>query len=437
MPHQRTMLASTTQAQVSGHRFLLRRMHHGLVLGDTRMIHDPLAKRHRAATFGTVLTVLLLMGAGMLAVLDPKPSPSEDAALLRATRGALYVRVAGEVHPVPNLASARLVLGKAEEPADISDEELGVLIHGRPVGVNDAPGFIADAPPPEGERTWTACARRGTVSVELGGTPRALAHDEAVLLRDTSGTAPVDYLVTARGRAALPPAETPEGVILRRRLGVRATAPVWSPPAALVTAIAEQEAFSFPTPLPEVWSTGDEAWLSRPEGIHALTETQADMLTDMGAPHRNVSHAQAAARPEAPNTLRLPEHAVRLIDPATTDLCVMGPEGTVGTVGHADEARTQVKLPNPTWNSGGERGEVEDRLAVAETFSADLRGAIAVDAGAGYHVVTAHGVRHRLPDYGTIGILGLPEPIPGWWPVLSLLPEGTPLSEEEALRGTR
>lgn len=42
-----TMLP-TTKAQVSGHKFLRRRVEHGVVTGDIRMIHDPLATRRRA-----------------------------------------------------------------------------------------------------------------------------------------------------------------------------------------------------------------------------------------------------------------------------------------------------------------------------------------------------------------------------------------------------
>ncbi|KQB84284.1 type VII secretion protein EccB [Corynebacterium oculi] len=432
MPQHRTMLAPTTQAQVSGHRFLLRRMHHGLVLGDARMIHDPLARRHRAAAFGSVLALLLVMGSGLLAVLDPHPSPGEDDPLLRASSGALYVRIGEEVHPAANLSSARLALGAAEDPVDISDEELGALRHGRPLGMSDAPGFIAPAAPPEETRTWAVCMRHGRISVELGRQPRSLEREAAVLLRDPSGPVPVDYLVTAQGRAALPPADSPEGVVVRRRLGAGIDTPIWDLSAPMITAMTEQEPVSFPESLPEVWRAGDEAWLSQPEGIHAITEEQAAMLTDMGAVNRTVPPAQVAARPEAPNTLRLPEHPMRFINPEDTDLCVMGPEGGVG---YAEADRVPVTLPQPGWKSEGERGEIESRLAVAEIFSADLRGAIAVDTGAGYHVVTAHGVRHRLPSKETVDVLGLPEPIPGWWPVLAMLPEGTPLSEEEALRG--
>ncbi|WP_460490750.1 type VII secretion protein EccB, partial [Corynebacterium nasicanis] len=60
-------LLPTTRAQVTGHRFLRRRVEHGLVFGDIRMIHDPLAARSRALLFGVVAVVLIGLGAGLLA----------------------------------------------------------------------------------------------------------------------------------------------------------------------------------------------------------------------------------------------------------------------------------------------------------------------------------------------------------------------------------
>ena len=100
----------TTKAQVSGHKFLVRRMQHALVLGDISMIHDPLASRRRALIFGIVAVVLIALGSGLLAWLRPDPDPGQ-AELLSSEQGQLYVRVDDVVHPVANLASARLILG--------------------------------------------------------------------------------------------------------------------------------------------------------------------------------------------------------------------------------------------------------------------------------------------------------------------------------------
>ncbi|MEJ4099553.1 type VII secretion protein EccB [Corynebacterium mastitidis] len=455
MPQHRGLLTPTTHAQVSGHRFLTRRMHHGLVFGDARMIHDPLRTRQRAATLGAVFSLLLAMGAGLLAVLDPKPTPGEDEPLLRAASGALYVRVGEKVHPVANLASARLVVGEPAEPADIGDEALAGLRHGHPLGILDAPGLIAARNPEEGARTWSVCTGPDRVLVALGPSPVPLAGDEAVVLRDPSAS--VEYLVTARGRRALPPPDDPAGLIVRRRMGIDERTPVWQPPAPVLMGIAEREPIAFPAPLPEVVRAGEEWWAATAEGARTITELQATMLRDIGAASRAGEQAEMAARPEMPQGLLLPERSLTWIDPGETELCSIGAEGGVGRPTSGTAARAPVELPVVAAGglgvSGGAPGEapggetrgrneagvaveaVAARLMVADSFSAELRGAVAVDAGFGYHVVTPHGVRHRVDNAEALAALGLPEPIPGWWPALALLPEGSPLSRDEALQG--
>ncbi len=459
MPQHRGLLTPTTHAQVSGHRFLTRRMHHGLVFGDARMIHDPLRTRQRAATLGAVFSLLLTMGAGLLAVLDPKPTPGEDEPLLRAASGALYVRVGEKVHPVANLASARLVLGEPAEPADIGDEALATLRHGHPLGIPDAPGLIAAHNPEEGARTWSVCTTPDRVLVTLGAGPAPLAEDEAVVLREVSTpTEYTEYLVTARGRRALPPPDDPAGLIVRRRMGIDERTPVWQPPAPVLMGIAEREPIAFPVPLPEVVRAGEEWWAATAEGARPITELQATMLRDMGAASRAGEQAEMAARPEMPQGLLLPERGARLLDPGETELCSIGAEGGVGRPASGESVRVPADLPVAAGGlgdpgsapaeapSGGarRRGEAEveaeeaaARLMVADSFAAELRGAVAVDAGFGYHVVTPHGVRHRVDNAEALAALGLPEPIPGWWPALALLPEGGALSREEALRGGR
>ena len=52
-------LLPTTRAQVSGHKFMRRRMEHGLIFGDIRMIHGPLASRRRATILDDTRRVYL------------------------------------------------------------------------------------------------------------------------------------------------------------------------------------------------------------------------------------------------------------------------------------------------------------------------------------------------------------------------------------------
>ena len=131
----------TTKAQVSGHKFLRRRVEHGLVLGDIRMIHDPLARRRKALLFGGVGIAFLAVGSGMLAWLQPSPQPG-DAPIVRSKQGQLFVDVNDTYHPVFNLASARIIAGQAAEAQAIGDEHLHDALLGSPVGIADARGTL-------------------------------------------------------------------------------------------------------------------------------------------------------------------------------------------------------------------------------------------------------------------------------------------------------
>ena len=112
-------LLPTTKTQVSGHRFLRRRVEHGLILGDIRMIHDPLSSRRRAMIFGVVAVVMISGVMGLFAWMRPNPNPGE-AAIIRAADGSLFARVDETVHPVTNLTSARLIVGGPEDPVRAS-----------------------------------------------------------------------------------------------------------------------------------------------------------------------------------------------------------------------------------------------------------------------------------------------------------------------------
>ena len=68
-------LLPTTRAQVSGHKFMRRRMEHGLVFGDIRMIHDPLASRRRATIFGTAAVAMIAGVMGLFAWMRPNADP--------------------------------------------------------------------------------------------------------------------------------------------------------------------------------------------------------------------------------------------------------------------------------------------------------------------------------------------------------------------------
>ena len=157
--------APTTKAQLSGHKFLWRRVEHGLVLGDIRMLHDPLATRRRAVIFGMIIVVMLSAGAGLFAWFSPAPDPGE-ARLVRAGE-EYFVRVGEVFHPVPNIASARLILGEPVEPASMGRQLLSTQTLGAQLGISDAPNFLAPASD-QTTAAWSACISRPEPASDFG-----------------------------------------------------------------------------------------------------------------------------------------------------------------------------------------------------------------------------------------------------------------------------
>src|SRR6478752_5920358 len=122
----------TTKVQVSGWRFLLRRVEHAIVRRDTRMFDDPLQFYSRAVMAGIILAVVICLGAALLAYFKP---------LVNRTTNQLYVMLPGtdQLRPVYNLTSARLVLGNPGTPSAVKSEELNRMSKGQPIGIPGAP----------------------------------------------------------------------------------------------------------------------------------------------------------------------------------------------------------------------------------------------------------------------------------------------------------
>ena len=120
----------TTRAQVNGYRFLIRRLEHALIRADSRMIHDPMRGQIRSLLVGLVIAILITGAAGVLAFFKPSPNIGNAQILLSTSNGGLYVRIGDRLHPVLNLASARLITGKADAPKSVSDKWLNQLPRG-------------------------------------------------------------------------------------------------------------------------------------------------------------------------------------------------------------------------------------------------------------------------------------------------------------------
>ena len=129
----------TTWLQVSGHRFLLRRLECALLTGDSRAAPAGGWRRwHWAACWRPSPR------PDARCWLCCAPQPALDRAQIVVTResGALYVRVGDTWHPALNLASARLVAATAADPLPVRESDLARVKRGPLLGIPGAPQLL-------------------------------------------------------------------------------------------------------------------------------------------------------------------------------------------------------------------------------------------------------------------------------------------------------
>ena len=438
-------ITPTTKAQISGHKFLTRRLEHGLVLGDIRMIHDPLATRNRAHIFSLAATALICLGALAMAVFKPAIDPG-DAAIIQAESGQLYVRIDNQLHPVANLASARLIVGEAADIHTGSDTILKNLPKAVPIGIVDAPGLIAPPATATQKLVPHACHTTTKPANRLDTAPNQITiimQETGANVTTTNQTTPIfqqlatghalvalvdqaEWLVTANGRSILPPADTPDGRNIRHRLGITPTTPRWSPPPQIFSAIAEKPPATIPTGILEILripgADNPQFWARTADGVVRLAPIQADILVDSGVRMQDGTATELGANPDSKtlSSFPLPDRVPTWVDPTAQPLCV-GEHGEVETA--------PLIEGKPPW---GEAVALAGK-AVGTHFVGP-GSAVGVDTGSGIHVVSAHGLRHQVENRETAAALGISHFYSINWDMLRLLPSGTTLSKQQALQ---
>jgi type VII secretion protein EccB len=154
-----------TRHQVSGWRFVMRRIASGIALHDTRMLVDPLRTQSRAVLMGVVLLATGLAGCFVFSLIRPNGTVGTNTVLADRSTAALYVRVGDQLHPVLNLTSARLIVGKPVNPATVKSTELDRFPRGNLIGIPGAPERMVQNT--TRDANWTVCDG-------VGGTSRAV-----------------------------------------------------------------------------------------------------------------------------------------------------------------------------------------------------------------------------------------------------------------------
>ncbi len=144
-----------TRHQVTGWRFVMRRIASGIALHDTRMLVDPLRTQSRAVLMGVLIVVTGLAGCFVFSLIRPNTQAGNNAVLADRSTDALYVRVGDELHPVLNLTSARLIAGRPVNPTSVKSTELDRFPRGNLIGIPGAPERMVQNK--SHDANWTVC----------------------------------------------------------------------------------------------------------------------------------------------------------------------------------------------------------------------------------------------------------------------------------------
>lgn len=475
----------TTRAQVNGYRFLVRRLEHALIRGDSRMIHDPMRGQMRSLIVGAVIAVLITGAAGVLAFFKPAPNLGDAQILLSKSSGAAFVRIGDRAHPVLNLASARLIVGENESPKEVDDKFLNALPRGATVGIIGAPTSIRGADN-LGTSSWTVCdalqapgvtETTGTASLQttvlanetvLEGAIRSATSSEAILT-EVGGTT---FLIYEGVRA---PIDASDPVLLNAlhlqgakarpvSLSLLNTFPLVGPitPVTIDGSGEPSPALGWKYPVGSIVnavdSRGEQLYVVLREGLQSVSPSTADIIRygepDAVAEYRDIAPAVLAKVPIV-HQLQVDHYpsASPQIVPADPDRVVcMGWQRSNSAAQATVRLLVGHRLPLP-------EGAQPVRLATADGNGPGVD-SVYLTPGAGEYVqatggvpdsqsagqlfyVSDTGLRYHIKDSPTAAALGVtgvnvpdgPANAPQWapWPVLSLLPPGPELSQEAAL----
>ncbi|GAT10752.1 type VII secretion protein EccB [Mycolicibacterium novocastrense] len=184
-----------TRHQVTGWRFIMRRIASGVALHDTRMLVDPLRTQARSVLVGALVLITVMAGCFVFSLIRPGGVAGNDAILADRTTSALYVRLGEQLHPVLNLTSARLIAGRPDNPSQVKTSEIDQFPRGNLIGIPGAPERMVQNTARDAD--WTVCD--GVSGPALGvtmiagpltdGGERAaqLPDDKAILVSNPSG----------------------------------------------------------------------------------------------------------------------------------------------------------------------------------------------------------------------------------------------------------
>ncbi|UNB52770.1 type VII secretion protein EccB [Mycolicibacterium sp. YH-1] len=454
----------TTKVQVSGWRFLLRRVEHAIVRRDTRMFDDPLQFYSRAVMAGIILAVVICLGAALLAYFKPLGKRGGDSLLVDRTTNQLYVMLPGtdQLRPVYNLTSARLVLGNPGTPSAVKSEELNRMSKGQPIGIPGAP--YATPVSSVAESTWTLC---DTVTKAESVAPVVNTSIIVLPLVKDSSVGPMrpdqgmlvayeggDWLVTDRGRHAIDLSDR----AVTSAVGIPVTAKATPISSGLFNALPNVGPWQLPqipaagapntlglppnlvigSVFQTVTESGEQHYVVLPDGVAKVNDPTAAALRagnsyGLVAPP-SVESSVVARIAEQVYVSPLPDKALEMqLREESPTLCWSW-QRQPGDQGARTSVISGRRLPIPATamnhgidQIGGDSTVFINGGQFIRLQSPDPR------YGESMYYVDPQGVRYGIPNDDAASDLGLSGPLTAPWQVVSLLVDGPVLSQQAAL----
>lgn len=453
----------TTKVQVSGWRFLLRRVEHAIVRRDTRMFDDPLQFYSRAVGAGIIIAVLICLGAALLAYFKPLGKRGSDTLLVDRSTNQLYVVIPGssQLRPVYNLTSARLILGNAGNPVAVKSEELNRMPKGQPIGI---PGAPYATPVGGANTTWTLCdtvTKPESVApgvetsaivrpLQVDGTVGPMRPDQGVLVSFENN----NWLITKDGRHDLDLADR----AITSAVGI----PVTAKPTPISEGLFNALPNAGPWRLPDIprfgepntvglppnlvigavfkalTEDGEQNFVVLPDGVARINGTTAAALratNSFGLITPPSVEASVVSRiPEQVFASPLPDKPLDMIVREDAPTLCWSWERQPGDQSPKTSVITGRHLPIPAsvMNTGikqigGDATVYIDGGQYIRLQSPDPR------YGESLYYIDPQGVRYGLPNEEVGGTLGLSGPKTAPWQVVGLLVDGPVLTKEAAL----
>jgi type VII secretion protein EccB len=148
-------LGLSTRTQVTGYQFLARRTAMALTRWRVRMEIEPGRRQTLAVVASISAALVICLGALLYSFINPSGQLNDTPIIADRDSGALYVRVGDKLYPALNLASARLIAGRADNPHKVRGSQIAQQPHGPLVGIPGAPSEFSPTTP--ATSSWVVC----------------------------------------------------------------------------------------------------------------------------------------------------------------------------------------------------------------------------------------------------------------------------------------